>query len=105
MFSRLVEPLWKKKFAAPYVHLVFGARQTGKSTLLRQLLPETAVWLDFSRPAERAEYLRSPDLLVPLCRAQNGGHLACTGRRPLAFRRAIRHNTSTRPRAASMGHK
>ena len=29
MFSRWVEPLWKKKFAAPYAHLVFGARQTG----------------------------------------------------------------------------
>jgi uncharacterized protein len=69
MFSRWAEPLWNKKLAAPYVHLVFGARQTGKSTLLRKLLPEAAVWLDFSRPAERAEYLRNPDLLVQLCRA------------------------------------
>ncbi len=68
MFSRWVEPPWKKQFAAPYVHLVFGARQTGKSTLLRRLLPEAAVWLDFSRPAERAEYLRNPDLLVQRCR-------------------------------------
>jgi uncharacterized protein len=69
MFSRWVEPLWKKKFASPYVHLVFGARQTGKSTLLRKLLPEAAIWLDFSRPAERAEYLRNPDLLVQRGRA------------------------------------
>jgi len=69
MFSRWVEPLWRKKFAAPYVHLVFGARQTGKSTLLRRLLPGAAVWLDFSRPAERAEYLRNPDLLVQRCQA------------------------------------
>ena len=68
MFSRWIEPLWKKKFAAPYVHLVFGARQTGKSTLLRKLLPGAALWLDFSRPAERAEYLRNPDLLVQRCR-------------------------------------
>jgi hypothetical protein len=52
MFGRWVEPQWKKKFGAPYVHLVFGARQTGKSTLLRKLLPDAAVWLDFSRPAE-----------------------------------------------------
>ena len=59
MFGRWAEPLWKRKLAAPYVHLVFGARQTGKSTLLRKVLPETAIWLDFSRPAERAEYLRS----------------------------------------------
>jgi uncharacterized protein len=69
MFGRWVEPLWKKKFAAPYVHLVFGARQTGKSTLLRKLLTDAVVWLDFSRPAERAEYLRNPDLLVQRCRA------------------------------------
>jgi len=51
------------------VHLVFGARQTGKSTLLRKLLPEATVWLDFSRPAERSEHLRNPDLLVQRCRA------------------------------------
>ncbi len=69
MFGRWVEPLWAKKFAAPYVHIVFGAPQTGKSTLLRKLLPEAAVWLDFSRPAERAEHLRNPDLLVQRCRA------------------------------------
>jgi predicted AAA+ superfamily ATPase len=69
MFARWVQPRWKKKFAAPYVHLVFGARQTGKSTLLRNLLPDPAVSLDFSRPAERIEYLRNPDLLVQRCRA------------------------------------
>jgi predicted AAA+ superfamily ATPase len=69
MFGRWVESLWKRKFAAPYVHLVFGARQTGKSTLLQKLLPGAAVWLDFSRPAERVEYLRNPDLLVQRCRA------------------------------------
>ena len=69
MFGRWVEPLWKRRFAAPYVHIVFGARQTGKSTLLRRLLPEAAIWLDFSRPGERSEYLRNPDLLVQRCRA------------------------------------
>lgn len=69
MFGRWIEARWKKRLAAPYVHLVFGARQTGKSTLLRKLLPEAAVWLDFSRPAERAEHLRNPDLLVQRCRA------------------------------------
>lgn len=69
MFGRWVEPLWKKQFAAPYVHIVFGARQTGKSTLLKRLLADAAVWLDFSRPGERAEYLRQPDLLIQRCRA------------------------------------
>lgn len=69
MFGRWAEPLWKKKLAAPYVHIVFGARQTGKSTLLQKLLPNAAIWLDFSRPAERVEYLRNPDRLIQRCRA------------------------------------
>jgi len=69
MFSRWVEPLWRRKLATPYVHIVFGARQTGKSTLLRKLLPEADIWLDFSRPGERSEYLRNPDLLVQRCLA------------------------------------
>jgi hypothetical protein len=69
MYGRWVEPLWKKKFGAPYVHLVYGARQTGNTALLRKLLPAAAVWLDFYRPAERTEYLRNPDLPVQRCRA------------------------------------
>lgn len=69
MFGRWIGPTWKRKFAAPYVHVVFGARQTGKSTLLRRLLPEAGLWLDFSRPAERSEYLRHPELLIQRCRA------------------------------------
>ena len=32
MFGRWVEPLWKKEFGAPYVHLVFSARQTASAT-------------------------------------------------------------------------
>ena len=55
--------------SSPYVHVVFGARQTGKSTLLRRLWPETAVWLDFSDPAQRAEHLRRPEALIQRCRA------------------------------------
>jgi uncharacterized protein len=69
MFGRWVEPHWKRRFAAPYVHIVFGARQTGKSTLLRKLLPDAALWIDLASPAERAEYLREPDRLVQRCRA------------------------------------
>ena len=59
----------EKEICCTYVHLVFGARQTGKSTLLRKLLTDAVVWSDLSRPAERAEYLRNPDLLVQRCRA------------------------------------
>lgn len=69
MFGRWVQPLWARQLAAPYVHILFGARQTGKSTLLRELLPNAALWLDLSRPGERSELLRNPDLLVQRCRA------------------------------------
>ena len=78
MYGRWIEAQWKKKFAAPYVHLVFGARQTGKSTLLRKLLPDPALWLDFSRPAERTEFLRNPDLLVERCQALPKARRAAT---------------------------
>lgn len=68
-FGRWIQSTWTSRFRAPYVHLVFGARQTGKSTLLRQILPRAALWLDFSRPGLRAQYLSDPDLLVGQCRA------------------------------------
>ena len=69
MFSRLVESRWTKQPGRPYVHVVFGARQTGKTTLLRKLLGEVALSLDFSQPGLRSEYLRNPDRLIQLCRA------------------------------------
>jgi hypothetical protein len=39
MFGRWVEPAWRA-LSEPYVHVVFGARQTGESTLLRRLWPD-----------------------------------------------------------------
>ncbi|MCS7338515.1 MAG: ATP-binding protein [Verrucomicrobiae bacterium] len=73
MFGRWVQPVWKQKFAAPYVHIVFGARQTGNSTLLKRLLPQADVWLDFSNPAVRSDYLRRPEQLIERCRALERG--------------------------------
>ncbi|MBE3134462.1 MAG: AAA family ATPase, partial [Acidobacteria bacterium] len=69
MFGRLIEPVWRKKFTAPYIHIVFGARQTGKSTLLKHLLPEAALWLDLSDPEQRFTHLRDPGRFARLCRA------------------------------------
>jgi predicted AAA+ superfamily ATPase len=53
----------------PYVHVLFGARQTGKSTLLRSLLPRTALWIDMSEPGQRSTYLARPTRFVEECRA------------------------------------
>jgi predicted AAA+ superfamily ATPase len=69
MFGRWLDKAWARKLKAPHVHILFGARQTGKSTLLRKLLPDAALWLDFSSPGDRSEHLRNPDLLVQRCRA------------------------------------
>lgn len=69
MYSRLVEQAWAKKLASPYVHIIFGARQTGKSTLVAKLLPRADVRLDFSDPSQRSEYLRHPERLIAECRS------------------------------------
>lgn len=69
MFGRWASAPWKRRLSSPYVHVVFGARQTGKSTLLRKLWPDTAIWLDFSDPAQRSENLRRPEGLIQRCRA------------------------------------
>jgi predicted AAA+ superfamily ATPase len=68
MFSRWIETDLSAKLASPYVQMIFGARQTGKSTLLQKLIPEAAIWLDFSEPRQRSEYLRDPGTLVERCR-------------------------------------
>ena len=66
----------KKKLEKPFVHIVFGARQTGKSTLLRSLLPKGATILDLSDPRERARFSAEPGLFIDLVSAlprQEGG--------------------------------
>lgn len=68
MFTRWAEAPWRRKLGAPYVHVVFGARQVGKTTLLRALLPPDAVIVDLAIPRERVRYLSDPDLLIALCR-------------------------------------
>ncbi len=62
----------------PYVHVLFGARQTGKSTLLNQLMPEPALRLNFADPLDRAPYLANPGRFLADCRAlpaHRGPHL------------------------------
>ena len=69
MFSRWYREPFREKLGRPFVHLLFGARQTGKSTLVRALLPPDAVVIDLSSAAERARYLARPDLFESLCRS------------------------------------
>jgi predicted AAA+ superfamily ATPase len=47
---------------------MFGARQTGKTTLLNSLLPPETVRVDFANPVERSRHLADPGLFLKLCR-------------------------------------
>jgi predicted AAA+ superfamily ATPase len=69
MFDRWYAAGLRRSLARPYVHLVFGARQTGKSTLIGRLLGKApAVRIDFTRAEERSRFLVDPDELIRLCR-------------------------------------
>ncbi|MBI1947599.1 MAG: ATP-binding protein [Deltaproteobacteria bacterium] len=59
------------------MHLLFGARQTGKSTLLRALVPHAHLWLDLAEPGARSRYLTRPETFVEECAA-----LPASARRP-----------------------
>jgi hypothetical protein len=64
------EPLWNKKFRAPYVAHRVRRTPDGQVHVATQAgVPDAAIWLDFSSPAQRTEYLRDPDRLVQRCRA------------------------------------
>jgi predicted AAA+ superfamily ATPase len=68
-YGRWLAARFSAALRQPYVHVLFGARQTGKSTLLRTLLGDAALWLDLSDPAQRSAYLARPERFVEECRA------------------------------------
>ncbi len=66
MFKRLVRPPLTRSF------FLFGPRSTGKSTLLRELLPESqALWLDLLDPDLERDLSRSPSTLTALLRQES----------------------------------
>ena len=69
MFTRFLGPSLEKSFSKPFVHILFGARQTGKSSLVRQLIPEPTLGYDFSNPAERTRILADPGAFIRECEA------------------------------------
>ena len=69
MFARWLQHELGKSIRKPYVHILFGARQTGKSTIIRSLLGENTMIVDFSNPAERSRYLVGPECLIRECTA------------------------------------
>lgn len=69
MFARWYFESFRKSVARPFVHLVFGARQTGKSTLIRELLPADALVVNLADPMERSLHLMDPGRFLAQCRA------------------------------------
>ncbi|MFZ5570513.1 MAG: ATP-binding protein [Thermodesulfobacteriota bacterium] len=51
------------------MQILFGARQTGKSTLLKKVLSGPAMWIDLSDPGERSRYLARPGDFIAECKA------------------------------------
>jgi len=69
MFDRWYENKLLEKLDRPYVHLLFGARQTGKSTLLNALLPKDSLRFNLANPQERSRYLANPGDFIKTCQS------------------------------------
>jgi predicted AAA+ superfamily ATPase len=69
VFDRYYAAPLAERLRRPYVHILFGARQTGKTTLLKSLLPEETLVVNMADPAERARHLAQPGEFAALCRA------------------------------------
>lgn len=68
LFYRQYSAVFAKKIQSPYVHILFGARQTGKSTLIKSLLPAGAKTINLADPAERVRFTASPGLFSEVCK-------------------------------------
>lgn len=69
MFDRWYAHTLHARLSRPYVHLLFGARQTGKSTLLNELLPPDSLRFNFADPQERSRHLANPGEFAQACRS------------------------------------
>lgn len=59
----------RAKLAKPFVHVLFGARQTGKTTLLRDLVPAPALTFNLADPVERNRLSADIGSFIRACRA------------------------------------
>jgi predicted AAA+ superfamily ATPase len=69
MYDRWCADELQAKLDRPYVHLLFGARQTGKSTLLNGLIPDGALRFNLADPQERTRHLANPGEFAQACRS------------------------------------
>lgn len=73
MHSRWYAPRLHAALQRPFVNLIFGARQTGKTTLVRSLLAPNASIYDLADPGLRTRLLARPGEFVAEVRALPAG--------------------------------
>jgi len=69
IYHRLISKKLIDLFNKPFVHIVFGARQTGKSTLIKSIIPPGTTVFDFSDPEERGRHTQNPGEFAAVCKA------------------------------------
>ena len=69
MIDRWLQRPLDEDLRRPFVHILFGARQTGKSTLLSHLLPTPSLHYNLADPEERSRLLADPGAFRRECEA------------------------------------
>ncbi len=70
-FPRIIETSFKGKTSDKKVRLLFGARQTGKSTLLTSMSSSRTLFINLQNRQERLRFERNPGELVQMLRAES----------------------------------
>jgi predicted AAA+ superfamily ATPase len=69
MIDRWLQTSLSRNLTKPFVHILFGARQTGKTTLLNGLLPNPSLAYNLANPEERTRLLADPWVFPRECEA------------------------------------
>ncbi len=74
MFDRWLGQVIERKKKEPYIILLFGARQTGKSTLIQQLFPKPALSINLANPIDYSKYALQPERFIAECQGLSRSH-------------------------------
>jgi predicted AAA+ superfamily ATPase len=69
IIDRCIRRELELKFDKPFVHIIFGARQTGKTTLIHEIIPEPALHYNLADPEERTRLMADPGVFRRECEA------------------------------------
>ncbi len=69
IIDRWVRSELKENFNKPFVHIIFGARQTGKTTLIQDIISNPALSYNLADPEERTRLMTDPGSFKRECEA------------------------------------